>query len=117
LNAPGISLTDSISFSLQALFLLLILRMEPTKRNNRFYGKKGKQIMEDVPQMNAVPQLWGSMIRSLIGAGIAGVITYEAMHFDPVFPDNLVKSIIGMGAASLVYLIFILPEIKALRHF
>ncbi len=117
LNAPGISLTDSLAFTVQAIVLILIMKVDPAKRARWF--KKLDRFRNKRPdeQLAVAPQFGSVVPRSLLGGAAAALVLYASMNLPLFGLDNLVKSMIGIGAAFLIYVPFIVPEIKALRQF
>lgn len=105
LGAPGLSLTDSIAFTVQAVLLLLILA-KPGAFQKLFFGK---------PFLRAEVDLRGTLIRSVTGAAAAGSICFAVMSI----PNGniLVKSIVGICIAFIFYCVMIIPEIKLLKRF
>ena len=105
LDAPGLSLTDSIAFTAQAILLLIILG-NPAPFRRLFPGK------DFLP---APISLKTTALRSVLGAAAAGGICFAFMTF--LNFNILVKSILGMMVSLSVYLISIIPEIKLLKRF
>ncbi len=137
LDAPGISLTDSIAFTIQAVFLLWCLRQPLQRRVNwlRSAGKNrfirwlaigGSSMDGDrgidgegrpLGQLSAQVRVGGTFWRTLAGAVLSGLLCLGVMTSNFIQADILVKSIIGMILAGLFYAVFILPEIKILKKF
>jgi len=123
LDAPGISLTDSIAFTIQSVFLLLMMKLSPETRLRWLQKRKlfWKRFLVDHTgqsiQMAARTFLGNTILRSGIGALVSGLVCYVLMgsHFGNL--NILVKSLIGMALAIITYIPFILPELKILRHF
>ena len=105
LDAPGLSLTDSIAFTVQAVLMLIILA----------HPKKFSRFLSGENFLSSAPDLRNTLLRSIPGAAAAGGICFAVMNF--LIMNNLVKSIVGMVAALAFYCIIILPEIKLLRRF
>ena len=105
LDAPGLSLTDSIAFTVQALMMLIILAHPAGFR----CLIKGKGFLR------AETNLTGTLLRSVPGGICAGGICFAVMSI----PNGniLVKSILGMCTALLFYCIAIIPELKLLKKF
>ena len=105
LGAPGLSLTDSIAFTVQAVMLLIILAHP--QRYSRLFSEK--------PFFSASPNLPGTLLRCIPGALIAGGICFGIMSV----PNGnlLVKSMLGICFALLFYGIVIIPELKLLKRF
>ncbi|MHC1771571.1 MAG: murein biosynthesis integral membrane protein MurJ [Flexilinea sp.] len=123
LDAPGISLTDSIAFTVQAFFLLFLLKLPPevrlkwTRGKNRFWRWiAGDEALRSV-QLSAKIGLGKTTLRAGVGALVSGAICYAVTVCHNGNPDILVKSFIGMALAVIIYIPFILPEIKLLRQF
>lgn len=105
LDAPGLSLTDSIAFTVQAAFMLLVL-----SHPQRFSGLPGTANLLAAPA-----DIRPTLLRTVPGAAAAGGICFGIMAFPNL--NILVKSILGMGLALLFYCIVIIPEIKMLKRF
>lgn len=105
LDAPGLSLTDSLAFSVQAV-LMLILLAAPHLCPHLFSGK---------PFLPAPIDLRKTLLRSVPGAMAAGGICFAVMNIPNI--NNLVKSIMGMILAMLFYCAIIFPELKLLKRF
>lgn len=123
LDAPGISLTDSIAFTLQSVFLLCLLKMPPETRlrwvqsRGRFWRWiQGERSAQSI-QMAAKVIFGNTILRSGIGALFSGLVCYMLMSSHIENLNILVKSVFGMTLAIIIYIPFILPEIKILRHF
>lgn len=105
LGAPGLSLTDSIAFTVQAVVMLLILA-HPARVKRLISGKK---------LLSASPDIRGTLFRSLPAAALSGVICFLIMSIPNI--NNLVKSFVGMFTAFIIYCIAIIPELKLIKHF
>ena len=105
MDAPGLSLTDSIAFTTQAIFMLFILT-RPTHFKRFFSGKEF---------LSAPSDIGNTLLRAIPGAAAAGGICFAVMSI-PI-GNILVKSMLGMIFALLVYCIAIIPEIKLLNRF
>ncbi len=105
LDAPGLSLTDSIAFTVQAVLMLLILA-RPQRFMKLFSGKK---------ILSAPLMLRSTLLRTVPGAAAAGGICFAVMTFLNL--NILVKSILGMAAAAVFYAAVIIPELKLLKRF
>ena len=105
LGAPGLSLTDSIAFTIQSVMMLIILG----------HPAKFKRIFSKKTFYSAAPNLGGTLLRCIPGSAIAGGICFGIMSI----PNGniLVKSILGMCLAMLFYCIVIIPEIRLLKRF
>ena len=99
------SLTDSIAFTCQALVLLTILA----------HPAKFKQLIKGKEFLSAKTNLTKTLLRSLPGAAAAGGICFAVMSIPNV--NILVKSILGMCIALLLYCVAITPELKLLKKF
>lgn len=105
LDAPGLSLTDSLAFTAQAVMMLLILARP----------KPAGKLLSGRPFLSAPADVRGTLLRAVPGAAASGGICFAVMN---CFNLNiLVKSILGMAAALIFYLICILPEIRLLKRF
>jgi putative peptidoglycan lipid II flippase len=90
LGAAGISVTDSVAFTLQGLFLLFFL-------NKKF-----------VEKMNVSSTLFRSVIAAVVGGGITFLIAF-------LIPGSIASVIIGLVSLSvgmLAVLPFIFPELR-----
>ena len=105
LDAPGLSLTDSIAFTTQAVLLLAILG-HPGHFRRLFSGKD---------LLSAPISLKGTLLRALPAAAAAAGICFAVMTFLNI--NILVKSILGMILSAAVYLAAVIPEIKLLKRF
>ena len=105
LDAPGLSLTDSIAFTTQAVMMLLILA----------HPGKFKGLLSHKPFLTASPHLGHTLLRAIPGAAAAGGICFVVMSV----PNGniLVQSIVGMILALALYCIAIIPELKLLGRF
>ncbi len=99
LDAPGISLTDSIAFTAQAVLMLLLLARTHSK----------------VKTAPAPIHVWGTVLRSALGALFAGGICFAVIRFLPA--GALIASIAGMILAMCVYIPCVIPELKLLKSF
>jgi putative peptidoglycan lipid II flippase len=123
LNAPGISLTDSISFTVQALFLLwLLYRPAAVRIRIRKMSRFGRMIGMETPL--EVPLTGGesslierTLLRSALGAIVAGLVCLLIPRINFGNGNILVKSIVGLMVGTVVYIPFIIPEIKLFRQF
>lgn len=105
LGAPGLSLTDSIAFTLQAVMMLLILAY-PDPFRRLFSGKKFLPVKISIR---------GTIVRAAVGAAAAAGICFAMMTCLKL--NILVKSILGMIVSGCSYLLFVIPEIKILKRF
>jgi len=94
LEVSGIALANSISYSIQAVFLIFILNRQLI---SRFRLKK-------------------TVLRSLLGAGIAGLGAWLIYAVIPVSLPILLLSLGAMLVGALVGSLPILPEIKLLLN-
>jgi putative peptidoglycan lipid II flippase len=91
LGAPGISITDSIAFTIQAFFLLTMLLRKPFLKFN----------------------VKGTVLRVFPGA-LAAFAVILAVQFAGSEASSMVIGLAGMTAGSLIVLPFIWPEIRVL---
>lgn len=105
LDAPGLSLTDSIAFTVQAAAMLVVLAYPAGFR--RFFRNK--------ELLTAAPNLLNTLVRIIPGAAVSGGICFLIMS-TPI-GNILVKSFTGMCTATIIYSIFVVPEIKLLKRF
>ncbi len=105
LDAPGLSLTDSLAFTVQPLMMLMILG-HPDRFSKLLPGKK---------ILSAPVDMRNTFLRSIIGAAAAGGICFAVMTFLNI--NILVKSILGMIVSMFVYFAAIIPELKLLKRF
>ncbi len=123
LGTPGISLTDSISFTIQALVLLFLLTVDPkdrlkilkSLRLHHFHARLEGLLPENQIRMDRFG-IFKVVLRTAIGAAAAGMTAWLLIHQIELGGNNLVKSVIGMLLAGAVYLPFVIPEIKMFRH-
>ncbi len=94
LNAGGIALSNSISYSIQALVLVLVLN---------------QQLKEKV-------RVWGTFIRGALGAGVAGLVAWLIMSVLPIPLSDLWLSLGGMAAGLGIGLIPVWQEVRSLLH-
>ena len=94
LQAGGIALANSLSYSIQALFLLLVLN-------------KGLPVRF---------QLGNTLLRSIIGALIGGSVTWLITRVLPLPVSGLILAVGGMTAGAIVAALPIWREIKTLAH-
>lgn len=92
LNAGGIALSNSISYSIQALVLVMVLN---------------RQLKEKF-------QVWGTFIRGALGAGAAGLVAWLIISVLPIPLSNLWVSLGGMAAGLGVGLIPVWREVRSL---
>ena len=105
LDAPGLSLTDSIAFTAQAAVMLIILS-RPKRFSKLFSGRKF---------LSAPIDLRSTLMLSAIGAAMAGGICFAVMTCLNL--NILVKSILGMIVSAVMYAAVIVPELKLLKKF
>ncbi len=99
LDAPGISLTDSIAFTAQAVMMLLLLA-------------RSHKAVKTAP---APIDIWGTVLRAALGALCAGGVCFAMIRFLPA--GALAASIAGMISATCVFIPFVIPELKLLKSF
>ena len=104
-GAPGLSLTDSIAFTVQALMMFIILA----------HPEKVKRLTAGKEFLPAAPDMRKTLLRAIPSAAAAGGICFAVMSIPNI--NILVKSILGMCAALFFYCITIIPEIKLLKDF
>lgn len=118
LDAPGISLTDSIAFTLQAAAMMILLACPPARRllQKRPISRFGKWISGEgyafEMQLPVKFQMRQTILRSLCGSAFSGILCYWIIYKANFSQNILVKSILGMGISLALYLLFIIPEIK-----
>ncbi len=105
LDAPGLSLTDSLAFTAQAVMMLIVLG-HPERLSKLFSGRQF---------LSAPVSLQSTFFRSIIGAAAAGGICFAVMTFLNL--NILVKSILGMIVSMTVYAAVIIPELRLLKRF
>lgn len=105
LGAPGLSLTDSLAFTGQAVMMLTILA------NPSIF----KRMIKGEGFLPAKTNLTKTLLRALPGAAAAGGICFAVMSIPNI--NILVKSILGMCSALILYCAVINPELKLLRKF
>ncbi len=92
LNAGGIALSNSISYSIQALVLVVVLN---------------RQLQEKF-------RVWGTFGRGVLGAGAAGLAAWLIMSVLPIPLSDLWLSLGGMAAGLGVGLIPVWREVRSL---
>lgn len=130
IGVAGISFSDSLAFTVQALVLIIWLRVDPSERNRRFVRLNPFRALnhggaDGVGAVSVrVERPGGTILRSALGALVAGALLWVFMsHGGTVLSGlslsgemlNLVKSILGMAGALVVYTFFILPELRFLK--
>ncbi len=94
LSFGGIALANSISYSIQALGLILILNRKNIERFS----------------------LKGTFIRSLLSAIVVAVIVGLILYILPLSISDLLLSLIAIGSGFIVGAVPIWPEIRLLIH-
>jgi putative peptidoglycan lipid II flippase len=106
LQAPGVGLADSIAFTAQAVFLLVVFSSQ-VRREPGFVDRSapGRSTFLST-------KIWSTILRALLGSLVAGVAGWLALSF---LPDMLPDLLVGVLAALLsggLLLPVILPEIR-----
>ncbi len=127
LGAAGISLTDAIAFTSQALFLLILLHYFPDI-NEKLWRRVKLWLLSILPD-NHQPmiqkpmilegsntqesgiqlRLGNTILRAVLGAGLGGGVTYAALSY---FGETLQGSVIGMSLGGVLALFLIIPELR-----
>lgn len=130
IGVAGISFSDSMAFTVQALVLIIWLRVDPSERNRRLVRLNPFRALnhggaDGVGAVSVrVERPGGTILRSALGALVTGGLLWVFMsHGGTVLSGlslsgemlNLVKSILGMAGALVVYTFFILPELRFLK--
>lgn len=129
IGVVGISFSDSLSFTVQALVLIIWLRVDPSERNRRLARLNPFRFLNrgaDGPGSVSVrvERSGETILRSGLGALVAGALLWVFLaHGGMVLSSlnlggdmlNLVKSVLGMTGALVVYALFILPELRFLK--
>lgn len=130
IGVAGISFSDSMAFTVQALVLIIWLRVDPSERNRRLVRLNPFRALnhggaDGVGAVSVrVERPGGTILRSALGALVTGVLLWVFMSQDGAVLSglslsgemlNLVKSILGMAGALVVYTFFILPELRFLK--
>mgnify|MGYP000915654690 CR=1 FL=1 len=130
IGVAGISFSDSLAFTVQALVLIIWLRVDPSERNRRLVRLNPFRALnhggaDGVGAVSVrVERPGGTILRSALGALVTGALLWVFMsHGGTVLSGlslsgemlNLVKSILGMAGALVVYTFFILPELRFLK--
>ena len=129
IGVAGISFSDSLSFTVQALVLIIWLRVDPSERNRRLARLNPFRFLNrgaDGPGSVSVrvERSGETILRSGLGALVAGALLWVFLaHGGMVLSSlnlggdmlNLVKSVLGMTGALVVYALFILPELRFLK--
>lgn len=132
LGAAGISLTDAIAFTSQAIFLLLMLRWYPTARagiGRWVSGLTGRQnpLPRWLARMAGRPdEVQGRMVasvdpkRTLLRAGAAAIIgafiSAWSLRLGGSGVSSLIVSLAGMGIGGVICLPLIWSELKHFRQ-
>ena len=132
LGAAGISFTDAVAFTSQAVFLLFMLRWYPkvhTGIGQRISALTGKQYSlphwlarmagrPDVKQgrMTANVDPKGTLIRACIAAVIGGLISAWSLWLGGNGLSLLIASVVGMGIGGMVCLPLVWKELKHFRR-
>lgn len=95
LGAAGIALTDSIVFSIEAGLLFLLLRK----------------------QIHIKFHLNATFLRSVGGAICGGLITWLGITLLSSVLSSWLASLISMGIALAIAMLWVIPEIKSLKDF
>lgn len=130
IGVAGISFSDSMAFTVQALVLIIWLRVDPSERNRRLVRLNPFRALnhggaDGVGAVSVrVERPGGTILRSALGALVTGALLWVFMSQDGAVLSglslsgemlNLVKSILGMAGALVVYTFFILPELRFLK--
>ena len=132
LGAAGISLTDAIAFTSQAIFLLVILRWYPRLRMRisglilKFTRKRipaprwltgmaGKPDIE-MGRMTASINPGKTVLRACAAALISGVITALSLRIGSSGIQLLISSAAGMIIGAVVCIPLIWPEVRLFRR-
>lgn len=112
MGAPGISLADSIAFTVQAIILIVIL-------NVRSFGAKG-QIKESAGNLwkairNGIESR-GTVIRAILAGILAALIMITLSKYATYRLPNLIEGAVLMVAGLAISLPFIWKEIRQLLH-
>jgi putative peptidoglycan lipid II flippase len=92
LGAPGISLTDSIAFTAEALVLLALLNRHLIRR------------------LNPGVALWRALAAALVGGGVV----YLVLMMPPASREPLLMAVVGLGLGGLAALFPIWNEVRLL---
>lgn len=92
MGAPGISLTDSIAFTIQSLLLLILL--------NRHLDKK----------FSVQSSIWRAGVAALAG----GIVVYTVLFLAPIQISPPMVGLAGLALGALAALPFVLREVKLL---
>lgn len=132
-GVAGISLSDSIAFTAQALLLIFWLKLDPVRRSRilsripgaRIFGELGESNLERRISIGTTFEGWAvvrAAVGALVSASILWLVVYSNLISLPFLNSgtemmNLVKSLAGIGLAIAVYVPFVLPEIRLLKNF
>jgi putative peptidoglycan lipid II flippase len=94
LGAPGISLTDSLAFTGEALVLLALLNRRLVKR------------------LAPGGALWRALAAALVGGGLVFLISLHPLSIS----QPLIMGVVALGAGGLAALLPISKEIRLLLH-
>lgn len=132
-GVAGISLSDSIAFTVQALVLIFWLKVDPLRRSRllaripgaRVFGESGAANLERRVSIGTTFDAW-TIARAAAGALVSACVLWLVVYSNLIsFPllnsgtamMNLVKSLAGIGLAIAVYIPFVIPEIRLLKNF
>jgi putative peptidoglycan lipid II flippase len=107
LDAPGVALADSIAFTIQALFLMLVF----------FYREKktaGKE--STLPPFTPISKdLKQTLLRTFIGSALAAAAALVILHFSSSY-SPLIQGLGSFLIGMVVILPFIWKEIRVFLH-
>ena len=94
LQAKGIAAANTLAYSLQAVFLLVLLN----------------------PHLTSKIKLSKSLLLGLLGALIGGGVAFAVLNFAPRVAGTLIGAVAGGGLGLLVAAVFIRQDLAALRQ-
>jgi len=112
LGAPGLGLADSLSFTVQAIFLLVLFQLHFARKQ----GEKPLQKRTIFQAFSGSPVVKATVLRSLAACLVSAAGIWAAMHW---LEGILPSSVLGL-ATSLLGLVLVLPfiwkEVRILLH-
>ena len=133
LGAPGVSLTDSLAFTAQALFLLALLRVSPARLNgfyrrffrpaarSGFWGRVMAWLVDqeamEKRRLSAQFQPEGTLLRAVLAALLAGLVTTGIMRFSVNVLPGWMGAALAMAAGGASALPLVWKEIRILLKF
>lgn len=108
LDAAGVALADSIAFTFQAVFLLILfsIRWKKMQKEEKKSTSPDRSISVDMKQ---------TTLRTLLGTAVAGAVAWFTLQHSGGY-HPIIQGLLSFMASMLVVLPFIWKEIKAFLH-